>query len=143
MNILFRLSIIKNENLKKLTTICKQTSLFRLKRFFSSNKAIVEESTVDLLNKKLIENKLNNILVYSCKKSTSVLNPAGILFCGLFIGLSYNSYFIFDSLRLKTKVINDDDESFSSSAIRIISTEYFKYTVCGAVAMLGIIYICK
>jgi hypothetical protein len=133
--------MIKNENFKKLTTICKQTSyLFRLKRFFSSNKAIVEESTVvDLLNKKLIENKLNNILIYSCKKSTSVLNPAGILFCGLFIGLSYNSYFIFDSLRLKTKVINDEDESFSSSAIRIISTEYFKYTVCGAVAMLGIL----
>lgn len=133
-------------NLPKLSTNLKQllfqnvklTNQIKTKRCLTTETAQQQEKIADILSKKLAENKLNNILVYSCKASGSVaLNSVGVFVCFLLIGASYNTFMLFDSIRFRSRKV-DDDESFMGKALKLISSDRFKYSLCTVMVVLGI-----
>jgi hypothetical protein len=97
-----------------------------------------EQKIVDILKAKLLENKTKNLLVFSSKSSGSiVLNLAGVFVSFMLLGISYNTFLIFDSVKFKNRKI-EDDGSFTNGIFKIIGSEKFKYSLCSIVGLLGI-----
>ena len=128
----------------------RQLGLFKAREAFSSNlkekcakrfmsaEATSEHEFIKILKDKLVENKSKNVLVYACyAKGSVVINIAGLVACVMLLGVSYNSFLIFDSARFKSRQI-DEDGTFSNGILRIIASAQFKYIFCTLVATIGL-----
>ena len=109
----------------------------RFQSAVSSSSASSEESVANKLNKKLIENQSANLLVYSVKPSGSLLlNSVGIFVCVLLWGVGYNTFLLFDSVRFKSRKL-EEDGIFMNKIIQMIASERFKYSLCSVCGLLG------
>lgn len=132
------------KNINKLKTLIFRDKTYSFQLINNNTKSLKrfsteapQESIANILNKKLAENKTANILVYTCKPTGSVLlNSVGVFVCFLLLGAGYNTFLLFDSVRFKSRKLEDDD-SFMSKAIRMVASERFKYSLCIVISILG------
>ncbi|CAF0880083.1 unnamed protein product, partial [Brachionus calyciflorus] len=124
-----------NQNNSFLTRIKLNTQPKR------SNTAQAESEPTNIINilqKKLTENKSKNILVYSCNSGGSIrVNILGVIGSVILLGASYNTWYIFSSFRFKNRKI-DSESGFLSGILNIIGSEYFKIALCSTTALIGI-----
>jgi hypothetical protein len=130
-------SLLWRSRLFSLVSSFNKNSLrSNIKRRYSREQAN-DPSYGDLLNQKLAECKTRNILIYSCKSDGALrVNVIGIIGGFLLIGASYNTWYIFDSVKFKNRRI-DDETGFFRKALNIIGTDKFKIALCGCTFLIG------
>jgi hypothetical protein len=94
-------------------------------------------SEIAYMTKLAEENKTKNILVYSCISSGSVrVNLLGILGL-LFLGSSsYFSWLVFGTF--KQQNTRRDESGFFGKILNIMASDYFRHSVCFAMAGVGV-----
>lgn len=135
MSLLFKsIQGLRNHNFRVL--IFKdifQNTRFQAKRSYVNQ----ETNTVEILQKKLAENKLKNLLIYTCDSSGSVrTNIIGVIGSVILLGASYNSWYLFSSFRFKNRKI-EENSGFLGSILKIIGSDYFKIMLCSTTAIIG------
>lgn len=135
MSLLFRsVKGIRNFNFRALfiKDIVPNAKL-QIKRAFTNQ----ESSTVEILQKKLAENKTKNLLIYSCHSGGSIrTNVLGVIGSIILLGASYNSWYLFSSIRFKNRKV-EESSGFLGAVLKIIGSEYFKIVLCSTTAIIG------
>jgi hypothetical protein len=113
--------------------VCKRTPT---KRSYSTtiadNKKFVKE-----LAERLAENKVKNILVYSCKSDGGArVNLLGVIGGFFLLGSAYNSWFVFTSDRFKSRNI-DNISGFYGGILRIQASDYFRIALVSIISCIG------
>lgn len=110
-----------------------QNTRFHAKRSYSNQ----ETTTVEILQKKLAENKSKNLLIYTCSSSGSIrTNMLGFIGSVILLGASYNSWYLFSSFRFKNRKI-EENSGFLGTILKIIGSDYFKIMLCSTTAIIG------
>ena len=99
----------------------------------ATNEALINE-----LNRKLAENKLKNILVYSNPKEGSVMiNMMGCFAGVLLFAAAWSTWHLFSSVRFKTRNI-ENESGFFKAVLKTIGSEYFKVVLCSVIVIVGV-----
>lgn len=115
----------------------KQKNNQNSQRFYSKTEASESENTINYLNKKQAENKLKNILVYSCYSSGSIrVNFLGLLGGFILLGASYNTWYLFSSVKFRSRKL-ENESGFFAAVLKLIGSEFFKLALCSSVAFIG------
>ena len=139
LNSTIRLSHLSNQQTSKLILNGKNRNSLETRRFNATNLQAESETkdNATLLKNKIQENKSNDILVYTHKTGGSLtMNLIGLIGGLVLVAVSYNSWFIFASPRIKQrKEINQ--AGIIGFFSYLISSDTFKIIVCSLTSLLG------
>lgn len=132
-NSLSSLKLFLNTNRQQLSKAINKKRLYS-----TEQKNTIAEKNIQndfaTLSKKLAENKEKHILIFTCtSKGSTIVNSIGLAVALMMVTISYNSWFIFQTFKIKSK----PESGFFGSIISIIGTDAFRYGACFAIGLIG------
>lgn len=129
--------MIINLLIRRITPMRPKILLSMRPKPLSTQTVPSSEALIKELNQKLTENRLKNILVYSCEKENGLaINIMGLFAGVLLMGASWSTWHLFSSVRFKKRNI-ENESGFFKTVLKIIGSEYFKMALCGVICLVG------